>query len=206
MANPTPHTHAGLIIWVSPTGDDLVGNGLQRHPYKTIERALQDFTEGKQIRLLDGTYNPIGTIAIDGISGSIFAENPNDATIQPTRATVDNASVSIKNTERFSITGVNILQPMDPTANYVGLYVNNVNNFLAYSCDVYTFDFSIDHIGYGIFASGGGRIEHCSAYNIIGGEIYGIKTVGISVIECDVTALSGSSVVGIEPLDTYVIT
>ena len=206
MATPTPYPPDGIIIWVSPNGNDTTGDGSRQAPYSTIERAIQDFADGNQIRLLDGTYNPAGTISIDGITGSIFAENPRDATIQPVQSTVDNASVSIKNTERFSITGVNILQPTNPDGNYVGLYVSNVQNFIAYLCTVHTFNFPAGQTCYGITASGGtGRIEKCSAYNITGDEIYGILTSGVDVIDCDVTALSGASVTGIAARDTYVL-
>jgi len=198
-AAPSTYPPEGVIIWVSPDGDDL-GNGSQLYPYATIDRALQDFVDGKQIRLMDGTYTPANTVVIDGISGSIFAENPNDATIQPVLGTIDSACISIKNIDRFSITGVNIVQPSNTTGNYVGLYVDNVTNFVAYSCNVSAFDFPADSAGYGILAAGSGRIERCSAYNINGNEIYGIKTTGIGVIDCEVTALSGAVVRGIDTI------
>ena len=203
MATPTQYPPDGIIIWVSPNGDDAAGDGSYQTPYATIERGLQDFTAGKQLRLLDGTYTPPNTVQIDGISGSIFAENPNDVTIQPLLATLDSACISIKNTDRFSITGVNIVQPSASDNNYVGLSVDNVDNFLAYSCDVYNFDFPAGMSGFGILAQGGGRVESCAVYNITGDEIYGIRTIGIGVIDCEVTALSGAAVVGIETLDDY---
>jgi len=62
-----------IIIWVAPWGDDNPGTGSQTDPYLTIERALQDFVDGSQIRLLNGTYTPTDTVMISGLTGSIFA-------------------------------------------------------------------------------------------------------------------------------------
>jgi len=196
-ATPTLWPQPSIIIWVSPNGSDTIGNGTTLHPYKTIEYALYNFTEGNQIRLMDGIYTPANSIVIDGISGSIFAENPNEVTIKPLLATIDNACISIKNVERFSISGVNIVQPDDSTDNYAGVYANNVNNLVVYSCNVYNFDFPLTQIGYGIFASGTGRIERCYVYNVTGGEIYGIKTTGLDIVDCEAAVLSGVSVTGI---------
>ena len=194
-----------IIIWIATDGNDITGTGSVDAPYKTIERGLLDFTTGKQLRLKDGIYSPANTIAIDGISGSILAENPNEATIKPVLATIDNACISIRNVDRFSITGIDIVQPDDPTDNYIGLYIDNVTNFVVFSCNINAFDFPSDNTGYGIFASGSGRIEKCSVYNITGNEIYGIKSQGLGVIDCEVTALSGTTVIGIDTLDNYTI-
>jgi len=190
------------IIWVSTAGNDLDGDGSQGAPYASLERALGDFTNGDQIRILDGTFIPTDSIVISGLEGSIFAETPLSVYIQPEKTRAHQACVAIIDAPRFSIIGVNILQAADTTGNLIGLYVENVENFLAYTCAIS--DFSIPSgSGYGIFASGDGRIEECLVSNIVGTDvsIHGIKGVGVDVIECEVTQLSGvgaCQVIGIE--------
>lgn len=191
-----------IIIWVSPSGSDQ-WNGTQQYPYKTIERALQDFADGSQLRLMDGIYNPENSIVIDAFSGSIFAENPNNVLIQPSYGLVDAACISIKNSNRFYIMGVNITQAINSAGNQIGLYMSNVTNFVAYSCNVYAFDFQASHPGYGIQASGKGRIEKCYTYNLTGNIVYGIKATGFDIIDCEATSLSGTTVVGIEGDDKF---
>jgi hypothetical protein len=195
-AVPTSWPQPSIIIWVSPNGSDT-GDGTYLHPYKTIEHALTVFNAGDQIRLMDGTYTPTDSLVFDGISGSIFAENPNEVIISPIMANIDSACISIKNTDRFSIIGLNVTQASS-VANNIGIYIDNVTNLLIYSCNVYTFTVPSMHVGYGILASGKGRIERCYAYDIVGETIYGIKTTGIHVIDCEATALRGTTVFGID--------
>jgi hypothetical protein len=184
------------IIWVATTGADTTGTGAQAAPYATIERALQDFESGDQIRILDGTYIPTDSIIISGMDGSIFAENPQEVYIQPQKTKNSQACVAIMDASRFSVTGINIIQAADSGGNLIGLYVENVENFIAYTCSVSGFEVPSGD-AYGIFAAGGGRIEHCQVNNIAGAgdgaAVYGIRTVGIDVIDCSVVALSGVS-------------
>jgi len=190
------------IIWVSTEGNDTFGDGSQGAPYASLERALQSFTNGDQIRILDGTFIPTDSIVISGLEGSIFAETPLAVYIQPMKTRAHQACVAIIDSPRFSVIGVNILQASDTTGNLIGLYVENVENFLAYTCAIS--DFSIPSgSGYGIFASGDGRIEGCMVNNITGSDtsICGIKGVGIDVIDSEVSNMSGvgaCQVVGIE--------
>jgi len=206
----TPHAAVSawppdsIIIWVSKEGDDDTGTGSQALPYNTIERALDDFSEGKQIRILDGTYIPTDSIVISGVGGSIFAENPYSVYIQPLKTKKHQACIAILDADRFAITGINIIQAADSGGNLIGMYVENVENFIAYTCSVTNFDIPSGD-GYGIFAAGGGRIEHCEVSNFTGSSpgntVYGIKTKGIDVIECDVAAVSGADqthVVGVQ--------
>jgi len=129
------------IIWVSTEGDDSAGDGTQGAPYASLERALQDFTNGDQIRILDGTFIPTDSIVISGLEGSIFSETPLGAYIQPAKTRAHQACVAIIDSPRFSVIGVNILQAADTTGNLIGLYVENVENFVAYTCAIS--DFSI---------------------------------------------------------------
>ncbi len=190
------------IIWVSTEGNDTSGDGSQGAPYASLERALLSFTNGDQIRILDGTFIPTDSIVISGLEGSIFAETPLAVYIQPAKTRAHQACVAIIDSPRFSVIGVNILQASDTTGNLIGLYVENVENFLAYTCAIS--DFSVPSgSGYGIFASGDGRIEGCLVNNITGSDtsICGIKGVGIDVIDSEVSNMSGvgsCQVVGIE--------
>jgi len=190
------------IIWVATTGNDISGDGTEGRPYASIDRALSDFTNGDQIRILDGTYIPTDSVIISGLEGSLFSENPLAAYIQPEKTTKHQACVAIIDSPRFSVVGVNILQAADASGNLIGLYVENVENFLAYTCSISDFEIP-SGAGYGIYASGDGRIEGCIIKNIsgAGASIHGIQGVGIDVVECEVTHLSGASgcfVTGIE--------
>ena len=111
------------IIWVATTGNDSTGNGTRSSPYSSIERALQDFVSGDQIRILDGTYIPTDSIIISGMDGSLFAENPGTVYIQPEKTTLHQACVAILETERFSLYGINVLQASESTGNLIGFYV-----------------------------------------------------------------------------------
>lgn len=194
-----------IIIWVGTNGNDTTGTGSQSNPYKTIERALLDFGNGNQIRLLNGTYTPTDTIMISGMEGSIFSETPGGANIQPQRATSYGAALAIVNSDRFTIKGINIIQSASSEHN-CGIYANNVNNFVAYNCKVS--DFECDENCIGIFASGAGRIENCliEDLTINNGDLYGIYTDGLHVIDNTVRRLvdrGSSSARGIYIIDDY---
>jgi hypothetical protein len=190
MANePTIWPQPSMIIWVAPEGDDLSGNGSNLLPYKTIERALQDFTNGSQIRLKDGTYTPTDTVLVSGLTGSIFAENMDEVTIQPMQTTQYGAAIAITNSNRFTVQGITILQS-DADGHIYGIYANDVENFIAYTCTVSGFDCPSGCAG--IWASGTGRIEKCTVrdLSIDNGNLYGIYSYGLDVIDCDVVALT----------------
>jgi len=181
------------IIWVSAqSGNDTTGDGSYALPYLTLDKALLVFSSGDQIRLMDGTYIPTDSVIISGVDGSIFSENPNGATIQPEKTRTHQACVAILDTSRFSVTGVNIIQAADTTGNLIGLYVENVENFIAYTCDVSNFSF-VSGSAYGIFAAGGGRVERCSVSNLesSGTNLTGIGTKGIQIIDCTADEVSG---------------
>jgi hypothetical protein len=180
------------IIWVATDGSDATGTGAQETPYASIERALQDMGDGDQIRILDGTYISTDSIVISGISGSIFAENPRTVYIQPQKTKNHQACLAIIGTDRFSVTGINIIQAADSGGNLIGMYVENVENFIAYTCSVFDFEVPSGNC-YGIYAAGGGRVENCEVHNFAcaGDSLYGISTLGVDVIDCSVVALSG---------------
>ena len=194
------------IIWVATTGNDTTGTGSQTEPYLTIERALIDFASGSQIRILDGTYTPSDTILIDGLEGSIFAENPQGVTIQPQSTTYYGAAIAIVNSTRFSIQGVNIIQSAIDGSHVIGIYGNNVTNFIAYTCSVSAFESAYESI-YGIFVRGTGRIENCTVSDIScgGNELFGINSLGLHVIDCPVTELSGTGSCSVRGIVTNVI-
>lgn len=191
------------IIWVATTGSDSTGTGSQTEPYATIERAIQDFTNGDQIRILDGTYTPTDSVVISGLEGSIFAENPGAVNIQPIKTTTHQASVAILDSPRFLLQGFNVLQAADSSGNFIGIYVENVEALLCFTCAVSDFEVPSGDC-YGIFASGSlGRVENCKVYNLSGAgdKLFGIKTIGIDVIDSAVYSLSGAgscSLFGIE--------
>lgn len=193
MTDPTPLA-TSIIIWVATDGDDTSGTGSQDNPYASIERALVDFQDGMQIRIKDGTYIPTDSIVLSGMSGSLFAENPLAVYIQPARTKAHQACVAILDTERFLVQGINILQAADSVGNFIGLYAENVENFVAYTCDISNFSAPSGYC-YGIFAAGGGRVERCSVRHMIcGGDLLqGISTLGVDIIDCTVDDLSGAS-------------
>jgi len=196
------------IIWVSTAGNDATGDGTSALPYATIDRAVQDFTSGDQIRILDGTYTPADTLSFVGMDGSIFAENPNEVTIQPAQTLIDSACISVRNADRFSVIGLNIVQASDaPNGNSVGVYAADVTNLRVFTCDIHTFAIQSGS-AYGIWVSGGGRIENCAVYDITssGTQVCGIRTTGIDVVDCSVLALSGvgdCNIVGIDSSNGY---
>lgn len=192
------------IIWVATTGSDTTGDGTQTSPYASIEKALQDFVSGDQIRIMDGTYIPTDSIVISGKDGSIFAENPGGVYIQPAKTTIHQAGVAILDCSRFSLYGINVLQASETTGNLIGFYVEDVNTFLAYSCSVADFEVPSGSC-YGFFASGVlGRIENCYISNLAcaGNNLYGVKTIGLDVIDTEVVSLSGAGTCVVHGIDT----
>jgi len=182
------------IIWVATTGDDSTGIGTRTSPYASVERALQEFESGDQIRILEGTYISTDSVVISGKDGSIFAEDPGSVWLQPAQTRDHQACLAILDANRFSVYGINVLQASDSSGNLIGMYVENVENFLAYTCGVHDFEVPSGN-AHGIFATGTlGRIEGCVVNNFAcaGGRLYGIRTIGIDVIDCDVTELSGA--------------
>lgn len=180
------------IIWCSPTGSDITGTGSQTEPFASIDRALLDFVDGDQIRLLDGLFIPTDSIIISGMSGSIFSENPKASYIQPEKTSQHQACLAILDSPRFAIIGVNVLQAANHSGNLIGIYASNIDKFLCHTCAVNDFEVP-SGICHGIFASGDGRIENCTVDNLAcaGDALYGIRTLGIDIIDCEVTNLSG---------------
>jgi hypothetical protein len=201
-ANPTPWPQPSIIIWASPDGDDVSGTGSDQSPYKTIDRALLDFKDGYQIRLMDGTYTPTDTIMISGMTGSIFAENAEEVTIQPQQTTSHGAAIAITGSSRFTIHGINISQS-DTAGHNCGIYANNVENFIAYTCTISGFDCPSGCVG--IWAAGSGRIERCNIGDLAvdAGNLYGIYSNGLDVIDCDVVELTNRSTT--EVIGIYII-
>lgn len=179
------------IHWVATTGNDTTGSGSRDNPYKTIEKALTVFEDKDQIRILDGTYTPVDSVVVSGKEGSIFAENPQAVYIQPQKTTVHRAGVVILDSPRFSIVGVNILQAADSSGNLIGIYAESVQNFICFTCSVQGFVVPSGD-AYGIFAAGSGRIKDCDVADLSArDDLYGIRTLGLDVIDCSVTELSG---------------
>ena len=180
------------IIWVSTTGDDTTGDGSKDHPYKTLDMGISVFVSGDQIRLLPGTFITTDSVIMSGVAGSIFAESPQTVYIQPQKTTKHQACVAIIDSPRFSMFGLNVLQAADNSGNFIGIYAENIENFLCYTCTVSDFD-TPSGLTHGIFASGTGRVEDCKVSNMksIDGILYGIRTMGIDQIDCEVTMLSG---------------
>jgi hypothetical protein len=193
-ADPTP-LHPSIIIWVAKTGNDTTGTGSQQNPYLTIERALQDFVNGSQIRILNGTYTPTDTVMVSGLEGSIFSETPGGAIIQPQHTSRYGAAVAIIDSTRFIVQGIHIKQSTETqtatsVSNTVGLYANNVLNFEAHTVTVS--DFSCTSGCAGIWANGSGRIEQCVIEDIAteNGDLYGIYANGMSVLDNTVRRLT----------------
>lgn len=186
------------IWWLDPNGSDLTGNGTYATPYQTFAKALTLFASGDQIRLKDGTYHPTDALIFDSVEGSIFADTPLGATIQPTGVASAPAVIRVSNSERFSIVGVNILQAQNPTNNTIGIHGADVTNFLVYTCDVSAFAAPSAVAGLatvGIAVSGYGRVEDCSVHDMVTEEefLYGIYAAGnVDIIGCTVYSLSGT--------------
>jgi len=183
-----------VIIWVAKTGNDVTGDGSQQNPYLTIERALLDFNNGDQIRILDGVYVTTDTICVTGLAGSIFAETAEGVTIQPLQASVHGSAIYIANAARFFIQGVNIIQSASDTGHVVGIYVDNVENFIAFTCAITDFSSPSGDVT-GIYARGSGRILHCRVEDLSAdtGSVCGIDSEGLGVFECTVRRLRSTN-------------
>jgi len=181
-------------IWVdSQSGSDGSGDGSRQSPYYSIDKALTVFASGDQIRILPGTYVTTDSIVISGLDGSIFAEDPYSVYVQPLKTTKHRACVAILESGRFTLQGINVLQAADSSGNLVGIYAENIETFLCYTCAVYDFDVPSGN-GVGIFASAEkGRVERCevSNFNCAGQTTHGIWTKGIPAIDCPVASISG---------------
>jgi len=191
------------IIWVSTSGSDTTGNGSRDLPYATLEKAIDNFSSGDQIRILDGKYIPTDSLVISGLEGSIFAENKDTVTIQPIKTEKHQAVIAIINSPRFHVQGINILQASNTNNSFIGLYAEDVDKFLCYTVNVTGFDVPSGN-AYGIYAFGSlGRIENCSVSDIIcgGDTLRGIKTSGFDVIDCSVLELSGTSNCDVVPIE-----
>lgn len=180
------------IWWVATDGDDSTGDGSQNNPLRTIEYALTVFTSGDQIRLKEGTYETTGTITVDGMEGSIFSDSPGGATLSPQSITEDDSCVSIKNSGRFYIYGVNVIYEDIASGKLIGIRAKNVYNFVCVTCSVTGLESASGNV-YGIFGSGSGRIMDCDVSDIKTGGAYlkGIYAQGLKVINCSVQNLSG---------------
>jgi hypothetical protein len=187
------------VLWLSPTGSDITGNGSKEYPYKTIDYALTLFTSGDQIRLLEGDYTPLSPVVFSNIEGSLFSDYPLGASIQPQTALPGEASISVRNSTRFTVQGVKVLQSADNNTN-TGIEALNSLNFKCMTCEVSGFDVvsggvsgSVASSSYGIYAIGTGRVENCKVYDINNsGDIGGIFTDGLHVIDCETYSLSGN--------------
>ena len=187
------------IMCVSPSGDDITGTGSFEAPYRTIERAILLFADGDQIRLLEGTFTPVDSIIITHMTGSIFADYPGSAIIQPSALSSSSACIAIINSDRFTIKGIEVKQDSGGVAT-VGIMAYNVQNFICQTCSVDGFDVASGNT-YGILGYGTGRIENCHVYDMdsLGENMYGIWTDNMHIIDCEVYSLSGAgSVTGIE--------
>jgi hypothetical protein len=174
------------IIWVSAeSGNDTTGNGSYETPYLTIDKALQEFVSGDQIRLMDGTYTPTDSVIFSGVEGSLFSENPLGAYIQPQKTDSHASCVAVLSSPRFSIIGVNVLQAADSTGNLIGIYAEDVENFLCLTCAVSNFEVPSGDAT-GVFAAGDGRVENVDVKDFAGAGsiVYGIRTKGVDIIDC----------------------
>jgi hypothetical protein len=181
------------IWWVSPDGSDTTGDGSQTYPFETIEYALTLFASGDQIRLKEGTYETAGTISVSGKDGSIFADIPGAAIISPQAITEDHACVSIKNSNRFYVYGINVIYSDIVTGDLYGIRAKDVDNFICSTCTVSDLESTAGRV-YGIFGAGTGSIIECNVNNLRTGGPYlkGIYAQKIKIINCNVDNLSGS--------------
>lgn len=184
------------IIWISPDGSDITGNGSRENPYQTIDYGITLFSDGDQIRLLPGTYNPRDSLIFNNLTGSIFSEEPGKAIIQPLQTNTSPAVIYVANSDRFHVIGVECNQALDPTTNYAGISINNSINCWIYSCTVEDFESNATNC-FGIHSNcvtGSGRIENCTIHNIncCGDNVYGIFSGGLDIIDCTVSSISGA--------------
>ena len=72
---PNPNTD----IYVSPTGDDNLGNGSFKNPYLTIENAIQNASNNNVITLKDGVYKGTGNVGLSLLGKTITIQGENGA-------------------------------------------------------------------------------------------------------------------------------
>lgn len=181
------------IICVSPTGSDITGDGSASAPYQTIDFALTVFASGDQIRLFEGTYTPSDSIVLNNLEGSIFADYPGSAVIRPALCT-SAACISIMNSNRFTIQGVEVKQDPRRRAS-IGILGHNVDNFICKTCTVDDFIVTSGLVAVGIKANGSGRIDNCNVYDFTSSadEVYGIHSEDLHIIDCETYEISGTS-------------
>jgi len=188
------------IIWADAVNGSDVADGTRLTPYRTIDRAMLDFVSGDQIRLMEGTYSPSGSVVFDSVEGSLFSEVPLGAVVQPEYTTDSSANIVVRNSPRFYIQGIKVQQAND--LNNIGISVEDTYKCLIYTCEIS--DFAIaGNEGYGISVSGDtgvsvlGRIEKCYIYNMrcSGSKLSGIRTDGVvyDIIDNQIENLSGGS-------------
>lgn len=173
-------------------GSDTTGDGSKNNPYLTIDKALVCFTDGDQIRLMPGTYTPTDSVVISGKNGSIFSDVPKASYIQPLKTTLHQACIAAIDADRFTVAGVVVLQAADSFGNLIGIYAENIENFVCMTAEVTNFNVPSGN-AVGIFASGGGRVIDCKVYSFNGaGEITrGIWVKGVEEIDCICDEVSG---------------
>lgn len=81
--NSIVHDNTPYAIYVSPDGEDKVGNGDKDHPYQSLEFAIENSFNGMTIYLYDGNYS-MSNIIID-----------KDITISAMEGNRDNQSVEV---------------------------------------------------------------------------------------------------------------
>ncbi|HEY9124282.1 MAG TPA: hypothetical protein VIO15_08070, partial [Bacteroidales bacterium] len=93
-----PGTLFAQIVYISPSGSDLTGNGSYEMPFKTLQKALDNCNNNISwnIYLFDGTYDfDTTTISIASQSiNSISAINTNGATIKNSKLIFDFAQTN----------------------------------------------------------------------------------------------------------------
>jgi hypothetical protein len=201
------------IIWVDSVNGSDVGDGTRGTPYRTIDRAKIDHVSGDQIRLLEGTYAPSGSVVFDSVEGSLFSEVPLGAVVQPTYVTDNSACIVVRNSPRFYVQGIKVQQSDDDSK--IGILVDNTSKCLIYTCEVSNFAV-LGGESYGVFVSGSsyitslGRIEKCDVYNMAsaGTKLSGIRTDGViyDIVDNALQNISGGTtcdVSGIEYTFNY---
>jgi len=74
---------AQTVLYVSPLGSDITGDGSSGNPWQTIGYAVGEATSGDVVHVGTGTYNVSSQIAV-GVGISIEGESEDDVTINST--------------------------------------------------------------------------------------------------------------------------
>ena len=73
-----PYTKStGSEIYLSPSGNDVTGNGTMGNPYKTIQKGVNVSNNGMIITLLDGTYSGSGNVNVSLSGKQIIIQSQN---------------------------------------------------------------------------------------------------------------------------------